>query len=65
MDQLPLRQGKSELREHDRPTVGLGESSCGCSHTYIFDHVSMGVLKCGYLCRVAVILEYIHPGMYV
>ena len=51
-----------ELWEHDRPTVGLGESSCGCLHTYIFDHVSMRVLKCGYLCRVAVILEYIHLG---
>jgi hypothetical protein len=25
----------------------------------------MRVLNCGYLCRVAVILEYIHRGMYV
>ena len=62
---IPLRSGKCELWEHDRPTVGLGESSCGCSHTYMFDHVSMRVLNCGYLWRVAVILEYMHQGMYV
>ena len=62
---IPLRSDKWELWEHDRPTVGLGESSCGCSHTYMFNHVSMRVLKCGYLWRVAVILEYMHQGMYV
>ena len=54
-----------ELWEHDRPTIGVGESSCGCSHTYMFDHVFVRVLKCGYLWRVAVILEYMHQGMYV
>jgi hypothetical protein len=32
---IPLRPGKWELWEHDRPTVGLGESSCAYSHTYM------------------------------
>jgi hypothetical protein len=62
---IPLRSGKWELREHDRPTVGLGESSCDYLHTYLFNHVSMRVLNYEYICRVAVILEYIHRGMYV
>jgi hypothetical protein len=62
---IPLRSGKWELWEHDRPTVGVGESSCGYSHTYMFNHVSMGVLNCGCICRVAVILKYVHRGMYV
>jgi hypothetical protein len=31
----------------------------------MFNHVSMRVLNCGYICRVDVILKYIHQGMYV
>jgi hypothetical protein len=62
---MPLRLGKCELWGHDRPTIGLGESSCGYSHTYMSDHVIMRVLNCGYICRVAVILKYIHRGMYI
>jgi hypothetical protein len=62
---IPLCSGKCELREHDGPTIGLGESSCGYSHRYMFSHVSMRVLNCGYICRVAVILKYVHWGMYV
>jgi hypothetical protein len=31
----------------------------------MFDHVIMRVLNCGYISRVAVILKYIHQGMYV
>jgi hypothetical protein len=45
--------------------VSLGESCCGYSHTYLFDHVIMRVLNCGYICQVAVILKYIHRGMYI
>jgi hypothetical protein len=62
---IPLCSGKWELWEHDRPTVGLGESSCGYSHTYMFNHVSMGVLNYGYICWIAMIPKYIHRGMYV
>jgi hypothetical protein len=62
---VPLWLGKCELWEHDRPTVGLRESSCGYSHTYMFDHVIMIVLNCGYICQVVVILKYIHWGMYI
>jgi hypothetical protein len=62
---IPLRPGKWELWEHDRPTVDLGESSCGYSHIYMFNHVSMRVLNYGYICRVALILKYIHRGIYV
>jgi hypothetical protein len=62
---LPLRPGKWQLWEHDRPTVGLGESSCGYSHIYIFNQISMRVLNCGYICRVVLILKYIHRGIYV
>jgi hypothetical protein len=65
MDQTPRHSGKCELWEYDHPTIGLGESSCGYSHTYMFDHVIMRVLNCGYICRVAVILKYIHQGMYI
>jgi hypothetical protein len=61
----PLRLGKCELWDHDCPTISLGESSCGYSHTYMFNHVFMRVLNCGYICRVAVILKYIHRGMYI
>jgi hypothetical protein len=62
---LPLRPGKWELWEHDRPTVGLRESSCGYSHIYMFNHISMRVLNCGYIYWVVLILKYIHRGMYV
>jgi hypothetical protein len=31
----------------------------------MFNHVIMKVLNCGYICRVALILKYIHRGMYV
>jgi hypothetical protein len=31
----------------------------------MFDHVIMRVLNCGYIYRVAVILKYIHRGMYI
>jgi hypothetical protein len=62
---IPLCSGKCELWENDRRTIGLGESSCGYLHTYMFNHVSMRVLNCGYICRIAVILKYINQGMYV
>jgi hypothetical protein len=62
---MPLRLGKCELLEHDHPTVGLGESSCSYSHTYMLNRVFMKVLNCGYICRVAVILKYIHQEMYI
>jgi hypothetical protein len=29
----------------------------------MFNHVFMKVLNCGYICRVVVILKYIHRGM--
>jgi hypothetical protein len=53
MDQLPRRSGKCELWEHDRPTGGLGESSFGDLHTYMFKpcsyvkHLIMGIYKSG------------------
>jgi hypothetical protein len=28
-------------------------------------YVCMRVLNCGYICRVALILKYIHQGMYI
>jgi hypothetical protein len=31
----------------------------------MFDHVIMRVLNCEYIYRVAVILKYIHRGMYI
>jgi hypothetical protein len=36
--------------------------SFGYLHTYMFKPCNMEVLNCGYICRVAVILKYIHQG---
>ena len=66
MDQLPLRQGKCELQEHDRPIVGLGEKLVVVTGVFTCCiHVYMKVLNCGYICRVVWIPKYIYLGMYI
>jgi hypothetical protein len=47
-----------------QPSV-WGRVRCGYWHNYMFNHVFIKVLNYGYICRVAVILKYMHRGMYV